>query len=263
MKSFKQQKLLKNFDISVFWKIYHCAVSRIKDTVKSTDASRQNNRMDRDNYFEQQGITDNNRKRRKKAPFIILIILLLLCAGGVCLYFFTDLFKSKEEFLQLGDYQKAYNKASSSEEKQAVFIEYLVAKSLLDCVTTLDEGGFEKPIKNIVSAHFYDPESSGIDMDSKYRYCVAMSVNYLLAENVEYAFDMSCVWTYDLKSNIKSIGSIQGVTEKNSTTEATDSIILTTKTKGVSLSIDAIYRINKLFSDGKLKNIVDISSIEN
>lgn len=232
------------------------------NTVKSMDFSRPDNRVDRDDSFEHQGTAEKNIGKRKMAPFIILIIILLLCAGGVCLYFFTDLFKSKEEFLQLGDYQKAYNKASSNEEKQEVFAEYLVAKSLLDYVTTLNEGGVETPIKSLKNAHFYDPESSGIDMNSEYRYCIALSCNMEFAEDFEYAVDVGYLWTNNLETNIRALGSIQGVTEKTSATETTDLMISTTKTKGVSLSIDAINRINKLFSDEKLQNIVDISSIE-
>ena len=82
------------------------------------------------------------------------------------------------------------------------------------------------------------------------------------AEDFEYAVDVGYLWKNNLETNIRALGSIQGVTEKTSATETTDLMISTTKTKGVSLSIDAINRINKLFSDEKLQNIVDISSIE-
>lgn len=195
--------------------------------------------------------------KKKKAPIIIIISILLICLGGAFLFFFTDLFTSKEEFLNRGDYNKAYEKASSTEEKEAVLYEYLVAKSLLDYYEKTSN--LETSLEGLVSVQIFNPDRAGVDWDSLgYKYCIAMSCNTKFSDSLEYALDVGYIWSDDLQSKMSGLGSIPGLTQESKDNEIVDMMISLCRSKGFSLSIEGINRINKLLSESNLKDITNI-----
>lgn len=84
----------------------------------------------------------NQKKKKKPAIIAIIAVAAVLVVLGVI--FVPKLFKSAEDYMAMGNYEKAYSTASKSSEKDAVIIENNVAVCSSKCIDSLkDSKSFE------------------------------------------------------------------------------------------------------------------------
>lgn len=206
--------------------------------------------MNRDN-----DLTSNNaiidKPKKSKKPLIIGLIGLVVVGGVVLALFFLGFFTGMEGYLEKGNYEKAYAKAETAQDKLDVYFESLVAESYLDVDSNHDTNDH---IKQLSSAYVWSDEGDSgyvvLGLDSEYSNLIV---------TIEAVYNKS---KEDMILRFDGFGTVAGLEADSLSQAALDLALSLTKLKGVQLSSDAIKRINMLKEDDRLQDIVKISQFQ-
>ena len=205
-------------------------------------------------------VQKTNEAKKKKPIKIIIIAAAVVVVVVLAIIFIPKIFKSADEYMALGNYEKAYSMMNSEDEKTKVVAEDVIAVCCKDCVDSLKD------------SKSFDLREAYFDSEKSY---VVLKV----AGNNSYGNTIINYWLYTYNTDdakFKLYGSYSDLEEEeiytylDSKSEKLEkiinnlgkSIISSTMTSANKLSNDGVKRINSHFANETLDDISLIEGVE-
>lgn len=232
------------------------------------------------------GIEKQNQKK-KKTPIVIVILVAIIVLGAIAFKKIAPkIFIDTAGYIEKGDYEKAYEKAKTDEDKQMVVDAYLndgEYKEAYD-IALSDQDKLQIQIENAAAvygqysadnlkdpssfvlrdAYYYEGEK---DEDGK----ISKRLVLQISGNNSYGASVSSYWLYtwsydknqfsyfcsvsDLSDEDYSKYDDEDETIEKLANNIGRSFIKTTLSDGTKLNKDSVKRINKMFEDDKLDRV--------
>ncbi len=212
--------------------------------------------------LQKQRSREQGKRIWKIVRTVIAILLIPAILFGVWKIFLPDLFTTAEGFLERGDYQRAYEKASDEDMKELILFENQIAVVCQDVVDSLkDSTSF------VLSEAVYKP--------SRENHALLLSV---MAHN-SYGNNVTNYWVYDYESNgvYEYDRSFTDFDEEtiyswDDTSEGYEKALNNLVKAEIQLDLsfgaydflpeESVARINNLFAAGKLDDVVLIPFVD-